>query len=1448
MGRRRNTHGKKDGCRNGKGKRTKVKGGAVETRRQFRNTRRHDIDDSYYRQVVSAISQSGVERFIRNNRRSKRKNKPSDNPHDSYEMEQRSEEMGDDFPASISNDADSEATEDLMEDDVVWGENLADAPAQFNKPKINHNTYYIYPKAVINCLEKNASVEGNDHVYNLEAIRNLINDAETNSFSGGIVEDVDPLERIANPEVFALNELGKLIHGSESGLNPQLVGVGDGTYGLSIPTTDIIDLPVYLAWYIIFRIARNPSNTFFPLMTWDGGDVLLNVEDENNHAIMLNNRFLSKAKFAEIYTFMLERIITNLPAFISDQSRDAYIMWYGEEDSATRIRLINYEDRGPLVIILLFRDAPEANLGGCWTQEVEDVIKASVGTAVVSVRNKKDNKCLIYCVILGLMMKIKGQGRLFGVNPFMVEDYEVYGKGTFMFYDHSEASQYIKKLTRCILPPTYSSGDFDEIYKLMEDIDKNVGTMMTWHEFRDKFTEIEKVFFPDRFCGIDVYGMDFNINPYIFPLYISKIRERTIELLCVTAPETRCSHFCLITNMTMLLQRSGGKHFYSCSECGECFFHRRLLMVHKCPKKRTANSIRGMVLDKEGGYHYSKKTDKPGMAIYGICSKCRLAFTSVFEYEYHTQHCLMNGQTGYRHVQLVTYKDDEVPLLKGETLDEEKEALHVKQRRMMYADFESYIDPVNGEHHFMSYGLYDWESKTYKCGYDLGEFIESILEFAYGGPQTQIYVYFHNAMGYDANFILRYVLKSPRYSKWGIQVIMKSMNRLQKLVFHTHREDSNGRVINIGDTYLFLTLSLERIVDSIRKDDLAINKVNFDCFFNVFHQRYPWVNEYQIDHVLRKNIFPYKFFDKAERLDTPIEEFRAIFEPKEENLKYFSERVGVEDLAKSYADTCGVIDVFKCKNARDYHDLYLCCDVMQLADVFDRSMKILWESHHIHLPKYMGMPSASWAAFLRHDPSMRIPLYENTFFAEFFKGMIRGGVTSAPLRYAKADEKHSIIYLDVNGLYPYVMQKYPFPCGDFQFVPYGWEGESCAVRLPEIFDKLTTSGKGMCFCVNMEIPLDVKMKTDMYPFAPEHRRIWKEYYQDFDKKELTPFLARWSAANDQDKMPEFNGLVCTLYNKEKYNVHWRLLKFYMEHGVKITKVWFGVLFDEGSYLAGYIRKNIEIRNTRKDELGKTLYKLLGNSIYGKTYESPFKRVTMEIVKDETRLSGLLQEGNISAMTAIDDVGWIVKMDGEDIVLDKPTYIGACVCEFAKLHMYTLLYDILCPIFPDTDEEKGCQLVYTDTDSFIVMVKHPEELTGCTPQQLFDYIKSKDPQLIGGIGGQVKSETGEDDTIQEIIALRSKVYAYITKNGHMGKRAKGTTHDAQDLQLDWETYKRTLESLVSMNTWNVQFVRKTFKIASIDVFRQSLSVNDGKRYICEDGIHTHAFGFPLHDEK
>ena len=1221
---------------------------------------------------------------------------------------------------------------------------------------------------------------------------------------------------------------------------------------LDVPIQSVYAFPWFLIVYVVYTCCLCARDSyvlvrFYPHLPGPSHAVPMHpVYNADGNAVMIRpgKNFLERNQRA--IKAIATRLLLYFTEVVDRELHGGTLRFQGSTDSGTSIMITDLMDdlvNEKVTLDIIFRAVHRPRQGYKWTEEIEQILRKGVGGCVLTVRNTNDNKCLLYCVVMGLMVKLKGNPRMFGVNKISLDPSEIYSKAMYMFAGETDpGAELIRKLARALFPPTYSAGDpHDPLFDFCENLDKKCEEMASISEFRNKFEEIEKTLIPNGICGIDVYGIDYNVNVHVFPLYITKQREKVIELLCMSPPNSEYAHYCLILNIESLMKRSGGKQFVSCTKCGLSFYHRRLLKEHRCK----ANVFPGTIFyDNNKGYHWSDSYSKEDTEmVEGVCPKCRLAFSDLFKFHYHEEHCLMKGITGYRHVQLVKYGDlnMEKPMLCGEEVVMEDEDKHLVARRVLYADFESYIDPESGQHRFMSYGIYDYRGDKYECGYTMEGFFRFILTLVYDTPQTHYYIYFHNAMGYDANFILRHVLSCPEYAAWTIKVIMKSMNRMQKLVFYLNDKDKDKKAIHICDSFQFLTLSLERIVDSIRKDNIHENYDNFERFFDVFSREYPDLTNEDFDHILRKNIFPYKFFTESSRLDTPIGEFLKIFEPREENVQYFSERIGVGDLAVQYADTKRVIERFGCESARDYHDIYLMCDVMQLADVFNRSMDILWDSHHIHLTKYIGMPSASWAAFLRHDPTMQIPLYTDTFYAEFFKGMIRGGITSAALRYAKADSMHSIVYFDVNGLYPYVMQGYKYPCGSFSFVPLNLEGDECVPKLMQMFEIFERESRGMCFCVDMSFPREVKERTDMYPFAPEHRMILREYFEDFEEKRLTPFLQKWSAANEGEQMNAFNGLVCTLYPKEKYNVHWRLLKFYIEHGVLIHRVRFGVGFQEGTYLQGYIRKNIEIRNTRDDELGKTLYKLLGNSVYGKTFESPFKRNTYEIVRDPTVLQGLLEEGNIGAVTPIDNLGWIVKLDGEDIILDKPTYIGAVVCEMSKLHMYQLLYDKLCPMFPGVPGDLGCQLVYTDTDSFILRLRHPPGVAA-DPKSLFDYIKQKDPTLLGKIGGQIKSETGEDDTIDEVIALRSKVYAYKTKNGHLGKRAKGTTKDAQERQLNWEAYQRVLESLTSFDTKNMQFVKDVFKVSTAIVTRRSLSVNDGKRFICEDGIHTHAFGY------
>ena len=53
----------------------------------------------------------------------------------------------------------------------------------------------------------------------------------------------------------------------------------------------------------------------------------------------------------------------------------------------------------------------------------------------------------------------------------------------------------------------------------------------------------------------------------------------------------------------------------------------------------------------------------------------------------------------------------------------------------------------------------------------------------------------------------------------------------------------------------------------------------------------------------------------------------------------------------------------------------------------------------------------------------------------------------------------------------------------------------------------------------------------------------------------------------------------------------------------------------------------------------------------------------------------------------------------EVLMDKPLYLGFDVLELGKLHMYETYYDILQPYFG----QENIQLHYIDTDAFVLSV-------------------------------------------------------------------------------------------------------------------------------------------------
>ena len=87
------------------------------------------------------------------------------------------------------------------------------------------------------------------------------------------------------------------------------------------------------------------------------------------------------------------------------------------------------------------------------------------------------------------------------------------------------------------------------------------------------------------------------------------------------------------------------------------------------------------------------------------------------------------------------------------------------------------------------------------------------------------------------------------------------------------------------------------------------------------------------------------------------------------------------------------------------------------------------------------------------------------------------------------------------------------------------------------------------------------------------------------------------------KINKCNKLLCNLYDKKNYVVHITSLKQALNHGLILKKVNRVIQFNQEAWLKEYIDMNTELRKKAKNDFEKDFFKLMNNSVFGKTTEN-----------------------------------------------------------------------------------------------------------------------------------------------------------------------------------------------------------------------------------------------------
>ena len=192
--------------------------------------------------------------------------------------------------------------------------------------------------------------------------------------------------------------------------------------------------------------------------------------------------------------------------------------------------------------------------------------------------------------------------------------------------------------------------------------------------------------------------------------------------------------------------------------------------------------------------------------------------------------------------------------------------------------------------------------------------------------------------------------------------------------------------------------------------------------------------------------------------------------------------------------------------------------------------------------------------------------------------------------------------------------------------------------------------------VDFEYPNELHELHNDYPLAPEKLAVSNNMLSTYYKK----------IADEYDiKVDNVKKLIPNLRNKTKYVLHYKNLQLYLSLGMKLTKIHRALQFKQSDWMEKYIDFNNEKRKNAANDFEKDFFKLMINSVYGKTIENLRKRINVRLgnnkkgfLKYTSRSTYVTHKLFDKDYPAIHEIKLV-------LVLNKPIYVGFTVLDLSK---------------------------------------------------------------------------------------------------------------------------------------------------------------------------------------
>ena len=672
----------------------------------------------------------------------------------------------------------------------------------------------------------------------------------------------------------------------------------------------------------------------------------------------------------------------------------------------------------------------------------------------------------------------------------------------------------------------------------------------------------------------------------------------------------------------------------------------------------------------------------------------------------------------------------------------------------------------------------------------------------YSKPNN-ISVFFHNLSGYDSHLFIK---KLNNNTKGTIDCIPNNEENyisFSKTIITEEYKNKHGETKNkyckivFKDSMKFLNTSVEALVNNLPKDGFN----NLEKYFK----------PYQAKLLKQKGFYPYEYMDSIEKLKDPTPPPQQAF---------YSKLSGKGINNYNYNHVLNVWKTFKMKSLKEYHEVYNITDVLLLADVFENFRDICLKNYGLDPVYYYTAPGLAWDAMLKMT-KINLELLSDIDMLLMIEKGIRGGISIISNRYGKANNKYMkdynkkeaskyLMYVDANNLYGHAMSQ-KLPVNSFYWLTDKEIKNLFKIQVVQFWERTP------CILeVDIEYPEELHDLHNDYPLCPERVEC------DRGVKKLIP----------------------NLRHKNNYVVHYKTLIQYLKLGMKLKKIHRGIKFIECDFLKPYIDMNTNLRSKAKNDFEKDFFKLMNNSVFGKTMENIRNRVNIKLVDTGEQFKKLTAKPNYESRKIFNENLVSVHMKKTSLTMNKPVYLGISILDLSKTLMYDFHYNYIKPKYGNK-----AKLLFTDTDSFLYEILTEDfykDISGDVKDR-FDTSEYKEGHPSGiptGINkkvlGMFKDEAA-GKLIKEFVGLRAKLYSYKMDEGKENKRCKGIKKAVVERTIRHEDYKTCL-------TTGKEQLRRQNIIRSYDhvlyteeVNKIALSAADDKRYLLKDSFDTLAWG-------